>query len=155
MSIEFFKDMATVIAVPVAAWGLYKSYAEFHLQGKQKRAEMFLKKQGEFFASKSFNEIRLLLEQDDAKLKDIGFEERRAYLTFFEEIAVLKNSRLINGDLAYYMFGYYAVKCLESQHFWSDLNKHDLFWNVFLRFSQEMQARLRSTQEVTSHAIEF
>jgi hypothetical protein len=85
----------------------------------------------------------------------MGFEEKRAYLTFFEEIAVLKNSRLINGDLAYYMFGYYATKCLESESFWSGMNKNDIFWNAFLRFATDMQTRLRSNGEVVEHAIEF
>ncbi len=155
MCTEIIKDLATLIGVPVAIWGLHKSYVEFHLQGKQKRAEMFLKKQGEFFGNKSFNDIRGLLERDNTKLIDIGFEEKRAYLTFFEEIAVLKNSCLIKDDLTYYMFGYYATKCLESDNFWVGLNKEDIFWNIFLRFSQEMQTRLRSNKEVINHAVEF
>ena len=149
------KDIATFVGLIAALWGLYKGIIEFVLQGKQKRAEIFLKKQGEYFGNKSFNEIRGLLEKDDSKLKDIAFEEKRAYLTFFEEIAVLKNSKLINGDLAYYMFGYYATKCLESECFWSNINKKDIFWNVFLRFASEMQTRMRSNGEVVNHEIQF
>ncbi len=152
---DTIKDIATFVGLLAALWGLYKGFVEFALQGKQKRAEIFLKKQGEYFGNKSFNEIRGLLEKDDPKLKDTGFEEKRAYLTFFEEIAVLKNTRLINGDLAYYMFGYYATKCLESKNFWSGMNKKDIFWNVFLRFATEMQTRLRSNGEVVTHEIEF
>lgn len=125
------------------------------MQGKQKRAEIFLKKQGEYFGNKSFSEIRGLLEKDDPQLQDIGFEEKRAYLTFFEEIAVLKNSQLVNGDLAYYMFGYYAIKCLESENFWPNINKQDIFWNVFFHFATEMQTRLRTSGEVITHEIEF
>lgn len=154
-AMEATKDLATVVGLIVALWGLYKGFFEFHLQGKQKRAEIFLKKQGEYFGNKSFNDIRGLLENDDPRLTELGFEEKRAYLTFFEEIAVLKNSRLINSDLAYYMFGYYATKCLESKHFWSNINKNDIFWNVFLRFATDMQARLRKNGEVISHHIEF
>lgn len=152
---DTIKDIATFIGLIAALWGLFHGFVEFSLQGKQKRAEIFLMKQGEYFGNKSFNEIRGLLEKDDPKLKDVGFEEKRAYLTFFEEIAVLKNTRLINGDLAYYMFGYYATKCLESKNFWLGMNKEDVFWNVFLRFATEMQTRLRSNGEVISHEIEF
>lgn len=152
---ELIKNLATCLGVIAALWGLYKGFTEFVLQGTQKRADMFLKKQGEYFGNKSFNDIRALLEFDDPKLQGLGFEEKRAYLTFFEEIAVLKNSGLISADLAYYMFGYYASKCLESQNFWSNINKQDIFWNVFLRFATEMQSRLRSQGEVVSHEIRF
>jgi hypothetical protein len=152
---ENIKEIATFVGLLAGLWGLYKGVVEFALQGRQKRAEIFLKKQGEYFGNKSFNEIRGLLENDAPQLKDVGFEEKRAYLTFFEEIAVLKNSRLMNRDLAYYMFGYYATKCLESENFWSGMNKKDIFWNVFLRFATEMQTRLRSNGEVVTHEIEF
>ncbi|MES2206679.1 MAG: hypothetical protein V4525_07775 [Pseudomonadota bacterium] len=152
---EIVKDFSTLIGVLIALWGFYRGFSEFILQGKQKRAEMFLKKQGEYFENASFNEIRGLLETDDLKLQDIGFEEKRAYLTFFEEIAVLKNSRLINGNLTYYMFGYYATRCLESKNFWLNINKDNIFWHVFLHFAADMQYRLRSNNEVVKYKIEF
>lgn len=152
---ETVKNIATVVGLIAALWGLYKGFIEYSLQGKQKRAEMFLKKQGEYFNNSDFNQIRTMLESDDIALKEMGFEKKRAYLTFFEEIAVLKNSGLINGNLAYYMFGYYAVRCLESENFWVNINKQDIFWNVFLRFATEMQLRLRSNGEIINHKIEF
>lgn len=152
---DYIKNGAAIIGLIAAIWGLYKGFVEFALQGTQKRADMFLKKQGEYFNNTSFNEIRGLLEFDDVQLRQIGFEEKRAYLTFFEEIAVLKNSKLIAPDLAYYMFGYYATRCLESENFWSNINKQDIFWNVFLRFATEMKGRLRDQGEVITHEVRF
>ncbi len=152
---DTIKNIAALIGLIAAIGGLYKGFVEFALQGKQKRAEIFLKKQGEYFGNKSFSEIRGLLEKDDPKLKDIAFEDKRAYLTFFEENAVLKNSKLINGDLAYYTFGYYATKCFESENFWENIKKTDIFWNVFLRFATEMQTRMRMNNEVVNHEIKF
>jgi hypothetical protein len=43
---EIIKDIATSVGLLAALWGLYKGFVEFALQGTQKRAEMFLKKQG-------------------------------------------------------------------------------------------------------------
>lgn len=151
---DAIKDIAIVIGLLGACWGLYRGVVEFQLQGKQKRAEIFLKKQGEFFGNVLFNDLRTLLESDSEELRTRPFEQKRAYLTFFEEIAILKNSGLVNPDLAYYMFGYYAVRCLESQNFWYDINKADAFWNVFNRFAGEMQTRLRDRSEVVGHALE-
>ena len=66
----------------------------------------------------------------------------------------MKNSGLVNPSLAYYMFGYYATKCLESENFWSDINRNGVFWNVFNQFAKEMQTRHRKNNEVVSHLIE-
>lgn len=152
---EVIKNIATILGTIAAFWGLYKGVLEFSLQGAQKRAEIFLKKHNEYFSNKSFNEIRTLLEKDNEELRAIGIEEKRAYLTFFEEVAVLKNTGLIKPDLAYYMYGYYATKCLESTHFWSNIHKKEIFWNVFIRFATEMQNRLREKKEITRHDIKF
>jgi len=148
------KDFGVLIGVLAGLWGLYKGVIEFNLQGKQKRAEIFLKKQAEYFGNRTFNEVRNLVERDDPSLASHSFEDKRAYLTFFEEVAVLKNSGLINPLLAYYMFGYYATKCLESENFWKDINRNDVFWNVFNQFAKEMQTRLRKNNEVVSHLVE-
>lgn len=155
IKMELIKNFPAILGVIVAIWGLWKGVIEFALQGSQKRAEIFLKKQNEYFSNKSFNEIRTLLEDDMDKLKEIPFEEKRSYLTFFEEVAVLRNTGLIKNDLAYYMYGYYATKCLESSNFWININKEKIFWNVFIRFAEEMKYRLRDKKEITSHDIKF
>ncbi len=151
---DALKDFGVLIGVLAGLFGLYKGVIEFHLQGKQKRAEIFLKKQAEYFGNKSFNELRSMIETNEPALATHSFEEKRAYLTFFEEIAVLKNSGLLNATLTYYMFGYYATKCLESDNFWSNVNRNDVFWNVFSQFAKEMQTRLRENNEIVSHLVE-
>lgn len=72
----------------------------FSFKALRKEQKYFLKKQNEYFSNKSFNEIRTLLDKDDEKLKEIPIEEKRAYLTFFEEVAVLRNTGLIKPDVA-------------------------------------------------------
>jgi len=59
---------------------------------------------------------------------------------FFEEFALLKNSGLINDEVALYMFGYFAIKCIDSQNFWFDLNKKQPLWGAFMDFAKEMKA---------------
>ena len=181
MGIEEIKTTSAVIVAIVTLIGLFKGVIEFSLQGAQKRAEIFLKKQGEYFANESFNKIRYLLDQDlnddpdDIQLEKISFEEKRAYLTFFEEIAILKNTGLIKSDLAYYMYGYYATRCKNSTHFWTcidgytttdrdstidedskfSMKKDSIFWNVFNRFADEMENRLEVEKEIVRHDIKF
>jgi hypothetical protein len=93
------------------------------------------------------------LENDSKKLATIGFEEKRAYLTFFEELALLHNSGLIRADVIYYMFGYYAVKCLDSENFWSDIKKSELYWGIFLCFARQMKSRLEAAKRDDIHNV--
>ena len=52
---------------------------------------------------------------------------------------MLKNSGPISSDVAAYMFGYYAVRCLESRNFWPELNQEHQLWAAFFDFAKEMR----------------
>ena len=41
--------------------------------------------------------------------------------------------------VAYCMFGYYAIRCLESKNFWRGINKESPAWYLFRRFAEKMQ----------------
>jgi hypothetical protein len=153
--VETVKNLATVVGLVVALWGLVKGIFEYQLQGAQKRADFFLGKQGEFFANKSFNTLRTLLDHDQPALAAIPVEERRAYATFFEEVAIAVNTSLIREDLAYYMFGYYAVKCHESTNFWSGLFQTEEFWGVFIAFAKRMKVRFQAGEKIDPIRIRF
>ena len=60
-----------------------------------------------------------MLEARDPALADMDFVGKRDFLGFFEEIALARNSGLINDDVVHYMFGYYAMMCYDSGPFWT------------------------------------
>ena len=49
------------------------------------------------------------------------------------------NSKLINSDVAHYMFGYYAVRCINSNHFWQGMEKESPYWALFQHFAKCMK----------------
>lgn len=153
-AMEWIKDLVILVGLVAALWGLYKGVIEFRLQGAQKRAEIFLKKQAEYFGNKAFNEIRTLLESNSEALRTVSVEDKRAYLTFFEEVAILRNSKLLNDNLAFYMYGYYAAVCLQSENFWSNIRKDKAYWTVFLSFAESMRDRIAKDREVVRADIE-
>ena len=89
--------------------------------------------------NQTFKEICNLLEIDDQGLREIPFKEKRDFLGLFEEVAIGLNSRLIKLPVAHYMFGYYAVRCWESKHFWSGVNRSSHYWVLFSDFAQRMK----------------
>jgi hypothetical protein len=45
------------------------------------------------------------------------------YEAVFEELAIIRNSRLINDRATLYMFGYWAILCNKSDNLWHGLNR--------------------------------
>jgi len=138
------KDIRTVIigavGVTVAVVTAIMALVEFRKQGITKRAEIFLQMRSRLREDASFKEICQMLETDNELLKQISLIEKDRFLGFFEELALIKKSGFINDDVSLYMFGYYAIKCLESENFWVGLNKSHNLWNLFMDFAHQMKA---------------
>lgn len=43
------------------------------------------------------------------------------------------------SPVSHYMFGYYALRCWESQHFWADVNRDSSYWALFRDFVEQMK----------------
>lgn len=139
MSLSTGKDLATIIGVAIALFTLVKSLLEYMSQGAQKRAEQFIVMRKRFKENVDFKEMLDLLERDDPKLAKIPFKEKRDLLGFFEEIALMTNTGLIRRPVAHYMFGYYAIKCWESENFWEGVNRRAIYWALFRDFVDQMR----------------
>jgi hypothetical protein len=137
LNLSIYKDIATIIGVIIAVITLILGLLEYARQGKQKRAEHFFNLRKKLKENPNFKKICALLERDDEELINIPFEEKRDFLGLFEEVAIMKKSRLIKLEVTYYMFGYYAIKCWRSQHFWSSVNRDSLYWKIFKDFAVE------------------
>lgn len=144
------KDVATVIGGLAAVFGglialvtFVKSVLEYVNQGVQKRAEHFIEMRRRLKENETFKQLCALLETDDPALAAIPFADKRDFLGFFEEVALMLNSGLIRKEVVHYMFGYYALRCWESEHFWQNgnhgVNRDSIYWSLFRDFTQRMQ----------------
>ncbi|MBI5919665.1 MAG: hypothetical protein HY849_09885 [Nitrosomonadales bacterium] len=162
---ELITEVSVIASMGLGVFKLYQAVTEYkrgqeekRLQGAQQRADFFLKRQQELFCNSSFAMMRSLLENDDPSLVKYSFEEKRAFLTFFEGIALSMNSGLISEDVAYYMFGYYTVMCEQSKNFWQGdegVNKTSLHWGVFLAFAEKMERRFNGKQTIPFNELKF
>lgn len=138
MTLADTRDWAAIAAGVVAVATLVKAVVEYVHQGAQKRAEQFGRMRVRFKDNSEFREICDLLESEDPKLADVPFKDKRDLLGFFEEVALLVNSGLMRPKVAHYMFGYYAIRCWESRHFWQDINRDSPYWALFRDFAGRM-----------------
>ena len=154
MTLSEWKDLAAVVGAVIALITLVKAVIEYAHQGAQKRAEYFLEMRKRLKENTSFREICALLETDDPNLQAVPFKEKRDLLGFFEEVALMVNSGLIRREVAHYMFGYYAIRCWESDHFWSDVNRGSTYWELFKDFSLQMK-EMESSFRYSARSFRF
>ena len=120
--------VAPVVTGTIVTWRGFKVY---YLQGIQKRVDLFIQMRRRFKDNEKFK---------DPKLADIPFENKREYLGFFQELDLIMNSRLVREQITFYMFGYYARLCWESQDFWTGkkgLSRDSNYGSVFRHFVKQ------------------
>ena len=139
LSLEDAKDLATIVGVGVAVFTFIKAMLEYTQQGVQKRAQLYFDLERKFLDDKELREIFVLLDTDDIKLSETPNELKLKFLGFYEQVALMLNSKLIEPEVAHYMFGYYAVRCIDSVNFWKGEDKESPYWALFRYFSQHMK----------------
>ncbi|MDD2759605.1 MAG: hypothetical protein PHH11_04865 [Methylomonas sp.] len=135
---QYLELYIKALAFIVAAGTLLKGLVEYRKQGLTKRAEVFLQMRTRLRQDESFSKLCDLLEVDSPELQDIPLVERDRFIGFFEELALMHNSGLINKQVTLYMFGYFAIRCYHSENFWTGLNKDQPLWSLFMDFAKEM-----------------
>ena len=137
------KDILTLILTGVvAAIGLatlIKAIIEYKRSTATKRLELFLAMRTRLREDEEFKTICQLLETDDEKLRDIPLIQKDRFTGFFEELAIMRNSGLINDDVTLYMFGYFAIRCNQSKNYWHGLNRNQQLWSLFFSFAEDME----------------
>jgi hypothetical protein len=149
-----------VVGLAVGLATLFRAVLEFRAQGRQRRAEFFLKMMERFFSDQRFLQICALLDAEDEEgLAAISWPERREFLGFIEEVALLVNSKLISREIASYMFGYYPLRAAESGALMGGVNANSPYWRLFFTFVAEMKelesAQLREPAQLSVGALRF
>lgn len=130
---------ATILGVMIALLTFAKGVLEYARQNVLRRADHFGSLRAQLKGNDIFRDITEKLDLDDAALRTVAFKHKRDFLGLMEEMAISMNSGLIKRRLAHYMFGYYAVKCYDSDNFWHGVNRDSPYWSVFIDFALKMK----------------
>ena len=141
MNLTVLKDFAIIVGGLVTIFAFINGLLEYRHQGAQKRVEHFTMLRRRLKENPVFKEICSLMFANDPQLAGFNAQDKRDFIGLLEEVALQVNSGLIRPELAHYMFGYYTVTCLESEHFWANLKLDDVYWNLFHDFAREMKAK--------------
>lgn len=136
--LNIVNTIAIIIGTIIAICTMIKGIVEYHSSNKLKRMEFYENYRKKLKENESFKKIISCLDNKDEKIRKIPRIERYYFLGFYEDIAILEKNNLIKLDLAYYMFGYYAIRCEENKYFWDWINKDSLYWKIFIEFAEKM-----------------
>jgi len=139
-TLDVAKNIATILGAIIATLTLGKGAIEYVQQGAQKRAESFFEMRKRLKDNPIYRDILSMVDLRDPAVQATSFKDRRDLLGFFEEVALLVNSRVIRREVAHYMFGYYAIRVWENDDFWHGVNRASPYWALFRHFAEDMQA---------------
>jgi hypothetical protein len=129
--------VTVLVALLTFIFGLF----EYKRQGSQKRANFFILMRERMYKNKVFIKICDLLDKEDASFDGIDYWNKRDFLGFFEELALMVNSNIIKKDVAHYMFGYYVIRCWQNDKFWTGtgIDRQSFYWGLFKKFAMDMK----------------
>ncbi|MDR3691522.1 MAG: hypothetical protein P4L46_19235 [Fimbriimonas sp.] len=142
--LDFWKDLAIIFGGVLAMTTFLSGMLEFIRQGRQHRATHFVEMRRRFLEDPLFRDILNLLASNPVGLPDTPIQDRRNFVGFLEEVAVMVNSGLIKQEVAHYMFGYYVLLTDRCEPFWEGLDRGSQYWSVFRRFAKDMDALSRA-----------
>ena len=145
MTSETFQNVTAGVSLVLATGALIaaaRAMMEYRAQGRQKRADHFDDMRSRLKSDESFRTITNYIATGDERLADESVAAKMDYVCFFEQVAIMRNSRLISPNVAHYMIGFYAVVCWKSDLFWSGgkLDRDGLYWRLFRAWALEMLA---------------
>jgi len=144
--LDYWKNWAIIAGGIVGLITFFTGVLEYVRQGRQHRAQNFVQMRRRFLETPQYREILDMLATDDPKLREASVQEKRNFVGFLEEVALMVNSRLIRREVAHYMFGYYVLLTAKSEHFWENLDRGGRYWTVFRSFASDM-AQLEKAKE--------
>lgn len=117
-----------------------KENEDRQIASRLKRTEFFLDQHRRLFDDEVLYEVLCLIDADDDKLRDQEmWDKKRKLLTFFEEIALLVRSEQIRGEVAFYMFGYYARCARDGKNFCVGIDLAAEHWGLFFWFAKQAE----------------
>jgi hypothetical protein len=141
MTLDDLKNWATIFGTVVGVVVASKGIIEYTQQNAIRRLELFQAMRKRFEESPAMQRVRAALEADkEDAVTSLAKNDKVDFLAFYEDLALMVDSRMMRPEIAQYWFGFYVVLANEKQAFWADLNPNLPYWRVVRQFAQKMQS---------------
>ncbi|KAF5036283.1 hypothetical protein DSECCO2_576660 [anaerobic digester metagenome] len=114
--LDFLTFFITLLGILIAIF-------EYKRQGRVKCLDMAINFRDRFKELYETDNLLVMLETNDIKLRDIPFQQRAQILGFLEAVEFAIRKKCIDVDIAFNFFGFYAVTIRDSDNFCYDIPK--------------------------------
>lgn len=140
----FWQGVSTISIIVGGALTLFKIMHELSVansirkqEANLKQTEFFLNQHRRLFDDPDLSKVISHLDGDEEALTSTEmWEKKRKFLVFIEEIQLLINSKNMNKEVAYYMFGYYACCAKNGENFKIGIDTSIEHWMKFHEFCE-------------------
>ena len=133
------EDLGRLVATVLGSIGgvvglatLVKGVVEYTRQARQKRMELYLELEKRFADNEGFKDIRDLLHARTPEslqtLSQVRWSARNDFAGFFETIAIMVKSGLMERSIACYMFSNPAIEACKTDEFWTGFAHDRKHW---------------------------
>jgi hypothetical protein len=137
MDREWVKVCIEGVGAVIALAGAGKALLEYLRKNTYDRLQIMLKLQESFQSNARFQKIRNEFE-NGGDFSSISNSDRGDYAQVFENVALLTKAGFLTPELAYYMFGFEALRCWRNDEFWRPLDRTSKWWRVLKGFASEL-----------------
>lgn len=137
--LTIIKDLSIVVAGIVALITFVFGLGEYVKRGRQERALHFVEMRRRFLGTPEFKQVLSALHAKDDSPARLPVQDKRNFIGFFEEVALLVNSGMLRADVAHYMYGHYVLLADGSSSFWENLDRDSVYWTLFRKFAADMR----------------
>jgi hypothetical protein len=114
--------------------------ARFHAWQRAQRAERYLQLRERFRANDRLVRTATLLDSgDETKLATLKWSDRREFLGFLEDVDLMVNNGGFSREVAYCVFGFYALRASESEAFMRGIDADSPYWAQLFGFVNDMR----------------
>ena len=132
MEIENIKLIVTTLTIFIAMIALVKGVFEYTKNNQLARANVFLELRKRFKETSNFSRIIEYLDSHDSKLAQVSKSDKLKFLGFFDDLAILINSGLVDKIIANQTFGFYVQKAWENPDMWWEDNTKESEYRMLL-----------------------
>lgn len=153
-----WQAIGIVASLLLAIFGIYKIYIEIskirHDKDNQKKLEQtkfFLEQHRRLYDDPTLFEILSLIDAGDtSSLKEVSIiDKKRKFLTFLEEISILHYQDLVDREISFYMFGYYAKTTKHCKDFWEHFDTNEKHWRIFYNFVSDYEKYCTANKNIS------
>src|SRR5689334_13590274 len=108
-SIDLFIKFITMVAALVGVATGVMALFQYKKNNALKRVEHFCYLNEKLTETPKYLRIADLLQSESPDIADVSISDKTEFIGLYEIVALSLNSKLIKPEVAFYMFGYYAI----------------------------------------------